>query len=94
MFPELASEEAAVPLEFGNWLVITSDGISEATDENGEDFGDMRLVAMLDRSASTDNFCCAALNAVTSFAGNKTADDLTIIAARLVAADTAAERVE
>jgi len=94
MFAELASEEAGASLEFGDWLVITSDGISEATDENGEDFGDMRLMAMLDRSASTDNFCCAALNAVTSFAGNKTADDLTIIAARLVAADTVAERAE
>lgn len=93
MFPELASEEVVVPLEFGDWLVITSDGISEATDDNGEEFGDMRLVAMLNRPDTTDNFCRAVLDAVTSFAGNKQADDLTIIAAKLIAANAAADRV-
>jgi len=84
MFAELAPEEAGVPLECGDWLVITSDGISEASNYNGEDFGEMRLMAMLDPSDTTDNFCCAALDAVTSFAGDKQADDLTIIAARVI----------
>jgi serine phosphatase RsbU (regulator of sigma subunit) len=93
MFAELASEEVDVPLEFGDWLVITSDGISEATDENGEEFGDMRLVAMLDCTGTTDNFCYAAINTVTSFGGNKQADDLTIIAAKVPAANAYEQRV-
>jgi sigma-B regulation protein RsbU (phosphoserine phosphatase) len=88
MFAEITSEEIGVTLEFGDWLIVTSDGISEATDEKGEDFGDLRLLSMLDRSGPTDTFCCSALEAVTSFAGNKQADDLTIMAARVVAANT------
>jgi serine phosphatase RsbU (regulator of sigma subunit) len=87
MFAELDSVEVAVQLKAGDWLVITSDGIPEATGENGEDFGDMRLLGMLDPARTTDNFCCAALDAVISFAGNKQADDLTIIAARVLPAN-------
>ena len=87
MFAELDSLEVEVQLEAGDWLVVTSDGIPEATDENGDEFSDMRLLARLDRSGATDNLCRAALDAVTSFAGNKQADDLTIVAARIVRGD-------
>jgi sigma-B regulation protein RsbU (phosphoserine phosphatase) len=87
MFAELDSLEVGVQLEVGDWIVVSSDGILEATDENGVEFGDMRLLTMLDHSDTTDNFCRAALGAVTSFAGNKQADDLTIVAARIVCGD-------
>jgi hypothetical protein len=61
-----------VQLEAGDWIVVSSDGIQEATDENGEEFGDLRLLTMLDHSDTTDNFCRAALGAVTSFARKQT----------------------
>jgi len=83
MFAELDSLDVKVRLEAGEWLVVTSDGIPEATRENGEEFGDMRLLATLDRSGTTDNLCRATLDAATSFAGKKQADDLTIVAARI-----------
>src|SRR5215468_7800973 len=81
MFAEVASAQVGVQLELGDWLVVASDGISEATNETGEEFGDMRLLAMLNCSGTVDEFCGAALEAVTSFTGNKQADDLTIVAA-------------
>jgi serine phosphatase RsbU (regulator of sigma subunit) len=77
-----------IQLEGGDWLVAASDGVAEATDEHGEDFGDMRLLALLDTSdMTTEVFCRAALDAVTSFAGNQQADDATIMAARILTAN-------
>lgn len=87
MFARIAAKEASVTVDAGDWLIITSDGISEATDENGDEFGDARLLALLDRSHTTHEFCCSSLEAVTSFAGNKQADDLTIVAARVLSSN-------
>ena len=87
MFAELDTLEVEVQLAAGDWLVVASDGIPEATGENGEEFGDMRVLAVLDRSGTTDNLCRAAFEAVTSFGRNKQADDLTIVAARIVRGD-------
>jgi phosphoserine phosphatase RsbU/P len=44
--PEEEYEEGAVTLEAGDALVIFSDGISEATNPEGEEFGDDRIVAV------------------------------------------------
>jgi sigma-B regulation protein RsbU (phosphoserine phosphatase) len=88
MFPSVDSLEKEVELEGDDWLVVASDGITEAADENGEDFGDMRLLALLDTPGmTTEAFCRSALDAVTSFAGNKQADDVTIMAARILTAN-------
>jgi sigma-B regulation protein RsbU (phosphoserine phosphatase) len=88
MFPSVDSLEVEVQLEGGDWLVAASDGVAEATDEHGEDFGDVRLLGLLDTSdMTTEVFCRAALDAVNSFAGNQQADDVTIMAARILPAN-------
>jgi serine phosphatase RsbU (regulator of sigma subunit) len=84
IFPNVDAEEVSLRLEPGDWLIITSDGIPEAIGDDGEEFGDCRLLAMVDRSHTTHDLCSASLDAVTSFAGDKPADDLTIIAARVL----------
>jgi serine phosphatase RsbU (regulator of sigma subunit) len=47
--PELPPLQASVELTSGDWLLIYSDGISEATTEGGEDFGDNGLFDWLRR---------------------------------------------
>ncbi len=44
LFPDTAYEQQAVPVGTGDILVMYSDGVSEATDDSGEEFGDERLV--------------------------------------------------
>ena len=47
MFPEACYEDCAVELEPGEMMLVYSDGLTEATDEAGEEFGVERLEALL-----------------------------------------------
>ena len=56
IMPNASYEEGSVSFEVGDALVIYSDGISESVDEQGEEFGEERLIEVvrknLERSAS------------------------------------------
>lgn len=41
-------------LQLGDWLVLHTDGITEARDAAGEFFGEERLVEFLEREAAAD----------------------------------------
>jgi sigma-B regulation protein RsbU (phosphoserine phosphatase) len=47
LFPEVSYEEATIALGPGDVLVIFTDGVPEAHDVNGEEFGEERLKRVL-----------------------------------------------
>lgn len=69
----------------GDLLVVFSDGLTEAVNSEGEEFGDERLAAVLEtvRGTSAADTLTAVLDAVTAFAGAEPArDDLTLMVLR------------
>jgi sigma-B regulation protein RsbU (phosphoserine phosphatase) len=85
MFPEIASRTRRIQLSGGDWLLISSDGIPEARAASDEEFGDQRLLELLgDAEVSTRLFCERVIDAVSTFTDHQPADDLTLIAARVL----------
>lgn len=75
----------------GDMLVLYSDGITEACGLNGdEEFGQDRLVETLQRLQGQPALTVIeeVRNAVQAFTGGNTADDVTLVVARRVAADS------
>jgi serine phosphatase RsbU (regulator of sigma subunit) len=75
-------------IEPGDLLVLFSDGISEASRLDGEDFGEDRLVELLreHRSESAQAIIETVIQRVTEFiAGAPPADDITIVVAKRTA---------
>ena len=73
-------------LHAGDWLIISSDGVTEAASPRGEEFGQDRFVdiARRHRHESPEGMCDAVLEAVAAFAaGAPQADDMTVLAARV-----------
>jgi sigma-B regulation protein RsbU (phosphoserine phosphatase) len=88
MFPAIRSAQRTLRLNPGDRLLIFSDGITEARNVSGEEFGDQRLEELLQdaRNLPAAHICEAILAQVTQFArGCPQADDLTLIAARVSA---------
>ncbi len=54
MFPEASYESAGISLQPGDVLVLYSDGVTEARDENEEEFGEERLVELLRQHRTMD----------------------------------------
>ena len=82
MFAELLPAQNILTVSPGDWLVIFSDGLSEAINGEGEPFGEGRLIDVIHRSrgASAENLCHHALRAVEDFSrGAEQADDMTVI---------------
>jgi len=77
--------EGAAVLAPGDFLVLYSDGIPEATDELGNFFGEDRLIACIRQHATEDaaQLMGAIIDAVRSHEqGTARADDLTIVVIR------------
>ena len=77
---------ATLQMRAGDWLVICSDGVTEAAGPRGEEFGHDRLVeaASRHRHRPPDVMCQAILETVESFAaGAPPADDMTVLAVRV-----------
>ena len=72
-------------LAAGDTLVIFSDGVSDATSDDGDEFGEERLIALLQRHA--DQPAAELLDAIVAAVGDHSAaeqfDDLTLIVARV-----------
>jgi sigma-B regulation protein RsbU (phosphoserine phosphatase) len=86
LFEQVDCECAELQLHSEEWLIICSDGITEAASSRGEEFGSERLVdvARSHRHECADRMCQAILEAVESFAaGAPQADDMTVLAARV-----------
>jgi sigma-B regulation protein RsbU (phosphoserine phosphatase) len=76
-------KEASVDVAKGDRVVLVTDGITEATDSNGEEFGIDRLVALLERSIGKPELHRDILSAVSEFANQEFQDDATILVAEL-----------
>jgi phosphoserine phosphatase RsbU/P len=87
MWPALEAEERTVQLASGDWLLVFSDGIPEAVNEQGEEFGDQILLAALGGLADGNaaQFCEGIVEAVRAHVGSHPqADDITLIAVKVL----------
>ena len=93
LFDGTPFEEASVVLEPGDFLVTFSDGVSEAMDEQGEEFGDERLLESIasmtdDEVAPKPKHVFASVSAFTAGAAQN--DDVTAMVIGYRGADTPA----
>jgi len=68
----------------GDVLVIYTDGVTEAPDQAGEEFGELRLVDIVraHQQLPVKDMLSVILNEVQHFSGASLADDLTLVIAR------------
>jgi phosphoserine phosphatase RsbU/P len=87
MFEEWQSEVTDVMLARGDTLVLYTDGVTEAENRSGEEFGESRLVETL-RDLSQlpiEQLKNEIVNTVRQFSGTEQGDDITLVVARCVA---------
>ena len=84
LFPEWQCVARRVTLAPGDVLVIYTDGVTEATDAAGEEFGEARLVETVRACLSSPptGIVAAIQNAVQKFSPGEQSDDLTLVIAR------------
>jgi sigma-B regulation protein RsbU (phosphoserine phosphatase) len=83
VFPEATYETAGLTMGAGDLLILYSDGVTEAMDAQGAEFGDDRLVAFLSkhRDVPVEELVDALIAQVREYAG-KPGDDVTVTAIR------------
>ncbi len=89
LFPDVPYDEETITLEPGDLLVLFSDGISEAFDVAGNDFGDDRILEVVQARAAdpVPDLMTALLEAVKAFcAGAEPSDDQTVVLLRYLGA--------
>ena len=89
MFESISSETHQIQLSAGDWLIVYSDGVTEATNARGEEFGRDGLVDAVSRveRAGAPAMCDAVLESVAQHQGAAPPhDDVTVLAARVGAA--------
>lgn len=81
VFRDLPYEQREVELREGDRLVLFTDGVTEARDAGGDEFGEDRLVELLATNAGMDarEMLAVALRLVAEFAGDRLDDDATLI---------------
>ena len=87
MFPEGSYEHRSLPLEPGDTLVIYTDGITEAQDSRGREYGEERLTELVRSRIFLPpvELQDQLLNSVKQFAGEvPLADDLTLLLVKAV----------
>jgi sigma-B regulation protein RsbU (phosphoserine phosphatase) len=86
MFGEVYLEEAETTLDPGDWLILYSDGITDATSPSGEFFGTANLIRVIcDSQAKTpQQLCDEIFQQVKIFQGEAVPyDDMTLLVASL-----------
>ena len=83
-FEEWSCVEAEVELRPGDTLLLYSDGVTEATDDQGNEFGEERLIQGLreNQAKSADELVREIVNSVSNFSGTFRTDDVTVVAIR------------
>jgi phosphoserine phosphatase RsbU/P len=71
----------------GDVLVLYTDGVMEAYDDSGEEFGEERLMDALRsyRSLSASLIAKAIVDKVAEFGGREQYDDITVVVAKKIA---------
>lgn len=83
-FEEWDCAEDEVRLDPGDTLLLYSDGVTEATNSAGDEFGEDRLVRVLRETgaSTTADLVREIVNAVSEFSGASRMDDVTVVAIR------------
>lgn len=81
IFPDQIYEHARVNLEPGDQLVLYTDGLTEATNSEGEEFGEARLVELTNRNLrlSAADLLATVAKEVNRYCGGNFQDDLTLV---------------
>jgi len=82
MMPNVPYEQGKVQLETGDWIVMFTDGVTEAQDEDGEDFDDERLMEVLrtNETVTAEIMKENILAAVKKYTGDvPQSDDITLL---------------
>jgi phosphoserine phosphatase RsbU/P len=81
VFPDWVYEQAEVSLIAGDRLVLFSDGISDAENLNGDQFGEERLLSILQANRTLDATALRKriLSEVADFSGGALQDDSTLL---------------
>jgi len=87
LFEDWQCEVAETELAPGDTLVLYTDGVTEAMNSAGEEFGEERLVEVLKRCSdlSMDALMQEVVRAVQRFTGGEQQDDITLVVARSLA---------
>jgi len=83
-FADWSCDVEEVKIEEGDVVVFYSDGITEAENGNGEQFGEARLLELLHgcRGLSADQLLETIIGAVLDFSRNEQLDDITLVVAQ------------
>jgi sigma-B regulation protein RsbU (phosphoserine phosphatase) len=87
MLAELPALQSSVELVSGDWLLIFSDGIPEAADGSGKDFGENGLLAAfgLHANETAAEACEGVVNTFRyHFKEQRQPDDITLIAVKVL----------
>ncbi|HDP98123.1 MAG TPA: hypothetical protein ENN22_02940 [bacterium] len=82
MMPNIPYEQGEIKLKSGDWIVMFTDGVTEAQNDAKEEFGEQRLIQIMQEnlSISTSAMTSKILAAVKSFSGNLLqSDDVTLL---------------
>ena len=84
LFDEWTCTVAETRIDAGDTLVIFTDGVTEATRGEDEEFGEERMCETIRRyaDAGPSVLLSATLSAVKEFSGTSQSDDLTLVIAR------------
>jgi sigma-B regulation protein RsbU (phosphoserine phosphatase) len=84
LFPEWQCVTRRITLAPGDLLVIYTDGVTEANDAAGDEFGEARLIETVRacRSLAPEDLVAAIQKAVQKFSSGEQSDDLTMVIAR------------
>lgn len=80
-FPNASFTEDKIELQHGDRLVLFTDGLTEALDECGEQFGEQRLIELLrdHRGQNAEDLKETLFNAAGQFCGNAFRDDAALM---------------
>jgi sigma-B regulation protein RsbU (phosphoserine phosphatase) len=86
IFPDASYEERQIALKPGDRLVLLTDGITEADNAGGEEFGEDRLTHLLveNRRLPASELKRVLLDAVASFVAHGFQDDATLVILSMV----------
>jgi serine phosphatase RsbU (regulator of sigma subunit) len=86
MFDAVDATPVRIQLEAGDWLLVYSDGASEATNVNGDEFGCQGLIDLVVglNPGSAEGLCEGVLEALARHhTGTRQHDDITVLVARV-----------